>query len=35
VRFLKIARPAGKRYEIAFGHHRLEAARRNKLEEYR
>jgi hypothetical protein len=28
-----IARPKGKRYELAFGHHRIEAARRNKLTE--
>lgn len=28
-----IARPHGKRYQLAFGHHRLEAARRNKLKE--
>jgi hypothetical protein len=26
-----IARPAGSRFELAFGHHRLEAARREKL----
>ena len=26
-----IARPAGKRYQLAFGHHRLEAAKRNGI----
>lgn len=26
-----IARPAGNKFQIAFGHHRIEAARRNKL----
>lgn len=28
-----IARPAGKRYQLAFGHHRLEAAKRNGITE--
>jgi hypothetical protein len=26
-----IARPMGKRYQLAFGHHRIEAAKRNKI----